>query len=174
MSSLHKGFTLIELLIVIAIVGILVSVVFVALDPATRFAEARDAIRQNDVQELLSAIKLYQVDHEWVHLSSIQNIQGNGVHMIVDGAMATGCNAYNDYCTTNVSANSTCVNLAQLVTAGYLEAVPISPAGEVVWDDGSTSGEKGTGFTLEVSNDGLVTVRTCEEEETSTEIQASR
>ncbi|EKD47532.1 MAG: hypothetical protein ACD_66C00019G0006, partial [uncultured bacterium] len=42
-----KGFTLIELLIVIAIIAILAAAIFVALDPVTRFQEARDARRYN-------------------------------------------------------------------------------------------------------------------------------
>ena len=66
-----RGFTLIELLIVIAIIGVLVAVIFVALDPATRLKQARDAVRQNDVGEILSAVKLYQVDNV-EHLTSIQ------------------------------------------------------------------------------------------------------
>jgi prepilin-type N-terminal cleavage/methylation domain-containing protein len=39
------GFTLVELLVVIAIIGVLVAIIFVALDPATRFQQARDAVR---------------------------------------------------------------------------------------------------------------------------------
>ena len=39
-----KGFTLIELLIVIAIIAVLAGAVFVALDPLTRFRDARNAI----------------------------------------------------------------------------------------------------------------------------------
>lgn len=56
------GFTLIELLITIAIVGIIAVVAFVALDPARRFAEARNATRWTDVAAVLDAIKLYMVD----------------------------------------------------------------------------------------------------------------
>lgn len=41
--TMNKGFTLIEILVVIAIIAILATVVFVALDPVTRFADARNA-----------------------------------------------------------------------------------------------------------------------------------
>ena len=58
----NKGFTLIELLIVIAIIAILAAVVFVSLDPLTRFQDARDARRWTDVDAVLSAMKLDQVD----------------------------------------------------------------------------------------------------------------
>lgn len=59
-----KGFTLIELLIVISIIGILVVVVFILLDPPTLFAKARNSQRWSDVTAILHGIKHYQVDNE--------------------------------------------------------------------------------------------------------------
>lgn len=59
-----KGFTLIELLVVIAIIAILAVVVFVALDPATRFADARNSRRWNDVNNLLTAVHECIVDND--------------------------------------------------------------------------------------------------------------
>ena len=38
-----SGFTLIELLVVITIISILATIVFVSLDPVTRFADARNS-----------------------------------------------------------------------------------------------------------------------------------
>ncbi|KKR90333.1 MAG: hypothetical protein UU36_C0007G0005 [Candidatus Uhrbacteria bacterium GW2011_GWE2_41_1153] len=58
-----KGFTLIELLIVIAIIAILAAAIFVALDPVTRFQEARDARRYNDLNNTLTAVVTDQVDN---------------------------------------------------------------------------------------------------------------
>lgn len=60
----NKGFTLIELLVVIAIIAILATVVFVALDPVTRFADARDSRRWNDVNSILTAVHQYIVDND--------------------------------------------------------------------------------------------------------------
>lgn len=168
----ERGFTLIELLVVIAIIGILVAVVFVALDPATRFEQARDAVRQNDVQEILSAVKLNQVDNEGDYLASIAATTAGSVYMIVDGAMVTGCDDNNVSCDTAVTGDTTCVNLAGLVDA-YLEDVPISPSGAVTWDDGSADGEEGTGYTLEREASGVIRIRSCESEDT-TEIEAAR
>ncbi|MEK9195106.1 MAG: type II secretion system protein, partial [Patescibacteria group bacterium] len=84
------GFTLIELLITIAIVGIIAVVAFVALDPARRFAEARNATRWTDVVAVLDAIKLYQVDNTgqfpWVPASVV-----NGNRYMIGTCDATTC-----------------------------------------------------------------------------------
>ena len=53
----RKGFTLIEMLIVIAIIGILSSVVLVGLGPVQR--RGRDARRQADLREVQNALELY-------------------------------------------------------------------------------------------------------------------
>ena len=43
------GFTLVELIIVIAIIAILAAAIFVAIDPARRLNEARNARRSSDI-----------------------------------------------------------------------------------------------------------------------------
>ncbi len=160
-----KGFTLIELLVVIAIIAILAVVVFVALDPATRFADARDAVRENDVGEMLSAIKLSQVDNGGDYISSIDSMATNAVYMI--GVGSSGCDDNNGNCDANVDDDGLCVNLNDLVSNGYLAEVPQSPAGEVTW---STTY---TGYTLKKSVQGIITVQACESENAD-EIYAAR
>ncbi len=53
----QKGFTLIELLVVIAIIGLLASVVLLALNSARQ--KSRDAKRLADVRQIASALELY-------------------------------------------------------------------------------------------------------------------
>jgi prepilin-type N-terminal cleavage/methylation domain-containing protein len=58
----EKGFTLIELLVVIAIIGTLSGVVLVSLGDAR--AKARDATRQSDMRQVVSAMQLYYAKYE--------------------------------------------------------------------------------------------------------------
>jgi prepilin-type N-terminal cleavage/methylation domain-containing protein len=161
----QKGFTLVELLVVIAIIGVLVAIIFVALDPATRFAQARDAVRQNDVQEVLSAVKLDQVDNGGSYIASIAGLTADEVYMAVNGAtMVTGCDDNNAACDVDVTGDTHCVNVAGLITEGYMGEMAISPSGSVTWDDGSGVSDEGSGYTISVDANGIVTVASCESE----------
>ena len=157
-STISFGFTLIELLIVIAIIAILASVVFVALDPLTRFRDSRDATRMRDAISILDAIKIDQVDNGGTYITSVNNMVADLVYMINDGNIASNCDDYNSYCDVNVDNDGYCVDLSGLVTEGYLGDVPVSPNGEGSWN------ENYTGYTLEKSSAGIIYVRACESE----------
>jgi len=160
-----KGFTLIELLVVIAIVAILAVVVFVALDPATRFQDARDAVRTSDTVEVLSSMKLDQIDNGGTYIAAVSALTNGQVYMI--GTAVAGCDDQNAYCDTDVTADINCVTLAGLVTEGYLPEIPISPNGSGAWTAVTT------GYTLQKDATGVITVRACESENT-TEISSAR
>jgi prepilin-type N-terminal cleavage/methylation domain-containing protein len=120
-NNTQKGFTLIELLIVIAIIAVLAAVVFVALNPAQRFADARDARRQSDIENIAAALKTYQVDNNGSYPASVAGlVAGNGYTI---GTDASGCNSG---CTAQTT-QAACVDLAALVTGGYLGSVPMDP-----------------------------------------------
>ncbi|MEK7166689.1 MAG: type II secretion system protein, partial [Patescibacteria group bacterium] len=59
----NKGFTLIELLVVIGIIGILSTVVLVAVNPGRQFANARDTQRRSDLYSITNAIYQYATEN---------------------------------------------------------------------------------------------------------------
>ncbi len=164
-SSEQKGFTLIELLIVIAVIAILAAVAFVALDPLTRFRDTRDSRRWSDISNVMNGIKADQVDNKGSYLAAITAMTAAQAYMI--GTDVGSCNAYNANCDTAIPAAGNCVSLAGLVTAGKLGSVPISPNGAGTWTAGHT------GYTLQRDATGILTIRSCESENT-TEISIAR
>lgn len=103
----NKGFTLIEILVVIAIIALLAAVVFVALDPVKRFADARNSRRWNDVNSILTATHEYIVD--------------NG------GDLPTGLTS--SMSATELGSCGTCVNLGTPLST-YLKSIPVDPQGD--------------------------------------------
>jgi len=154
----RQGFTLIELLIVIAIISIIAGVVFVALDPLTRFQDARDSNRWQDSTAVLSAIKINQVDNGGNYLASVAATTAGQNYMI--GTAVSGCSTG---CTA-LATQEACVDLTGLVTAGYLGKVPTDP-------NGGTSAK--TLYYLNRAATGIVTIGACTPENTDS-ISVSR
>ena len=73
----QEGFTLIELLVVIVIISILAAIIFVAVDPGTRFGDARDARRRAEVVSILNAVLKYQIDNDGDLPSVIDSVTGS-------------------------------------------------------------------------------------------------
>jgi len=69
--SKNKGFTLIEILVVIAIIAILAAIVIVAINPAKRFQDSRQAQRQSNVAAILNAIQQNMVDNKGITTCTI-------------------------------------------------------------------------------------------------------
>ena len=140
-----KGFTLMELLIVIAIIIVLAAAVFVALNPAKRFADSRNARRSSDVVAILSALKTQQVDNGGSYLASVTALTVDVPYQI--GTAATGCDSG---CTGVTQA--ACADLTGLQTAGYLGSVPTDPTA-------GTAAE--TLYSIQRNTSGTVTVAAC-------------
>jgi len=147
MKKIQKGFTLIELLVVILIISILSVTVFVALNPAKRFADARDARRFSDAGSILSAVHQYIVDNG----GSVTglNMTNNVEYQL--GTAATGCNLVSTGCTTMAAA---CLNLATPL-APYLKTIPKDP---------SVGAADKSGYKIVKDTNGLITVAACASE----------
>lgn len=143
MENKKSGFTLVELLLVIGIIATLAVVVFVALDPAKRFADARDARRQSDVETILSAVHQFVVDSKG---NFPTGLDGNIEIMI--GSGSGGCSSAIGGCAT---AGDDCLNMKNDLTK-YLKTLPFDPKGGT--DDA-------TQYTIEKDVNGIITVRAC-------------
>lgn len=161
---------MIELLIVIAIIAIIAGVVFVALDPLQRFQDARNARRTADITNLLSAIKINQVDNGGSYQGAIGNTTDGSVYMI--GTDTVNCNSFGAQCPFAQVTESTCVDLTSLASSGYLGSIPVSPNGGGAPSGGWTAGH--SGYTLSRAATGIITITACESENLAQAISLSR
>lgn len=144
----QKGFTLVELIIVIAIITILAAAIFVAVDPARRLNEARNARRSSDVANILDAIVKYQTDNNGTHYSTVAALTAGSNYTI--GTCATG----GDTGCTAVTTQAACVDLSA-IGSNYLAAVPMDPRG-------GTAAK--TDYYLTKDANGAITVGACDSE----------
>jgi prepilin-type N-terminal cleavage/methylation domain-containing protein len=143
-QSKQRGFTLIELLVVIAIIAILAVSVFVALDPVTRFADARNSRRWSDVNSYLTAIHEYIVDNGGSLPTGMSTSMAETQIGTCPSGGATIC----------TSAAAACVNLTAPL-AKYLKTLP---------QDSDTGSASTTGYSVAVDANNLITISSCSAE----------
>lgn len=145
----QAGFTLIELLVALTIITVLSVSVFVALDPAKRLQESKDARRSSDVQSILTAVHQSIVDAKGSMPTNLSSLTVGTEAML--GTDASGCNVSNTYCGTQAA----CVDLmtgAQNVSK-YLKNVPVDPVG--------TASAAKTGYAVVKDSNNIITVKAC-------------
>ena len=143
-----KAFTLVELIIVIAIIAVLAAAIFVAIDPARRLHESRNARRSSDIATILDGIKQYQADNAGTHYSSIVSMT-NGIYYQI-GSGVGGCSISCD----GTSTQAACVDLIGIGT-NYLALIPTDPK------DGTIAETK---YAIKRDANGAITIASCEPE----------
>lgn len=131
-----RGFTLIELLIVMGILGILLAIVLIALNPQQQFKQANNTQRQSDVTAILDAVHQYAIDHK--------------------GTLPAGITTTAKTITSTVGATN--IDLCAVVVPTYIADLPLdptagseSPTGSICTDSGATYN---TGYTIKTSTAG--------------------
>lgn len=160
------GFTLIELIIVIAVIALLAASVFVAVDPAKRIGQARDAQRWSDVVAISDAIQQYIADNGGTFPTSTADLvarlgYNNYAYLLGVGTNDDGVSFDSDFCPNQQTVEpSTGVSLSNLVPT-YLPTLPVDPGGPT--NNGVT-----IGYYFLLSSSGRVTIGACEESAYST------
>lgn len=110
----QKGFTLIELLVVIAIIGLLASVVLLALNSAR--AKARDARRISDLRQIATAAQLH-FDNTNTYVEATGGGFGDILPEIPDQPLGGDCGTANaDY---GYTATATTFTADSCIEQGY-------------------------------------------------------
>jgi prepilin-type N-terminal cleavage/methylation domain-containing protein len=143
------GFTLVELIIVIAILAILAAAIFVAIDPARRLHEARNARRITDVNTIVDALKQYQVDHDGDNYVKIGNAREDAYYIL--GQEALLCDPS---CTAIGDTAIACLDLSD-IGGNYLNTIPRDP---------KIGTDARTWYYLMKGSNGTLTVGACEPE----------
>lgn len=142
----QKGFTLMEILLVIGLLAVLAVVVFVALDPAKRFQDTRNARRTTDIQNILSAVHTYVNDSKGTFPAAITSTEKQ------IGTATTGC-AISGAGGCNVTGATDCIDLSTAL-GSYLKSIPVDPNGT----------DALTGYSIVKDANNMVTVRACNAE----------
>jgi len=157
-TSRSRGFTLIELLIVIGIIAILAAIIYVAVDPARRLEEARDADRWSSANSILNGVLKFTVDNAGALPANLKTATAGTYYVL--GTAVSGCLAS----CTDQTTDDVCLDLEGDLVDAYLTSMPIDP---------STGTAANTDYYIMKSTGGRITAGACDPER-ATAISVSR
>ncbi|MEY3471124.1 MAG: hypothetical protein RLZZ223_474 [Candidatus Parcubacteria bacterium] len=105
-----KAFTLLEILLVVAVLGVLITMILFFIDPEDQFTEVDDAKRRADVLNIYNAINQYRYDNR--------------------GALPEGLGySYVEICQPGCEESTSQIDISEELTA-YIRSgeIPIDPA----------------------------------------------
>lgn len=110
---MKKGFTVIEIVIAVGLLGILMSIVIISINPAQQFARANNATVKSDMSALMAAlVQCYTENHsKWQGLCSA--VASAPLNSASDAPIGRG------------SAGQ--VDLCGLVQGNYIQQLPVNP-----------------------------------------------
>ena len=160
----RKGFTLIELLIVIGIIGILAAIILVAVDPAKRLRQSRNARRYSEANAILNAILNYTVDHKGKLPNALTATSSDLVLLI--GTSASNTAVSNTVCPNHLTGAGTATGYVNLqgdteLVDEYISEFPVDPRGT---NDVDLYSAAITGYYVKRSTNGRVEVGSCNPE----------
>ncbi len=161
----RKGFTLIELLVVIGIVGILLSITIVAINPARQFRLANDVSRAAAINTISSAVSQMIIDNKGSVPTTMSLLQGQN-YISMYASNTTASNALKSLCQIATGIYSV---PAQASAQTYIPKLPIDPAAGYVF---TSCTDFDLGYSIKISN-GRVYVTSRSEEPAGT-IEAAR
>ncbi|MDP3962891.1 MAG: type II secretion system protein [bacterium] len=138
--SSEAGFTLLEILLVVAAIGILTSIVIVAINPNKQLGVTRNAQRHTDVNTILNAVYQYAIDNDGSMPSTITT---TSTEICAVGGVCTGL-----------------IDLSVLHTNEiYLISLPVEPQHTNI---------NGIGYMIKKSANGRITIDSQFEEQAAT------
>ena len=138
---MKRGFTITELSVIITITVFITILVFITLNPDSRFKEAKNNARREDINSILAAIHEYSSENE----GSLPQGLKTGMPETQLGLCSSGG------ATLCASATEVCVNLNTSL-AKYLKNIPV---------DLSYGTADTTGYSVWVDSNNIVTVSAC-------------
>lgn len=158
-----KGFTLIELLIVIGVLGILAGIILVAVDPAKRLRQARDARRHAEVNAILNAILNYTVDNVGTAPTGIDS-NATSIQQLGDGTGVCGVDWGCQQGTNSTWTLDDCVDFTSDLVDEYIAEIPVDPEGS---NGTVTYSASRTGYYINRTGNGRIEIGSCNPEDVS-------